>query len=79
MRAPQDRDDRRRVTARLERIANGCTAWESPVFPDLVSDIEKGESRPLVEGVYPLDRIADPQRAFQDKRHIGKIVLIPST
>jgi len=26
---------------------------------------------------YPLDRIAEAQRAFQGKRHIGKIVLIP--
>lgn len=57
----------------------GCTAWDAPVFPDLVSYIEKGEIRPLVAGVYPLDRIADAQRAFQDKRHIGKIVLIPPT
>ncbi|MEW9805012.1 alcohol dehydrogenase family protein [Mesorhizobium sp. ZMM04-5] len=55
----------------------GCTAWDAPVFPDLISYIEKGEFRPLVAAVYPLDRIADAQRAFQEKRHIGKIVLIP--
>jgi NADPH:quinone reductase-like Zn-dependent oxidoreductase len=55
----------------------GCTAWDAPVFPALVSCIEKGEIRPLLAATYPLDRIAEAQRAFQDKRHIGKIVLIP--
>lgn len=55
----------------------GCTAWDAPVFPDLVSYIENGEIRPLLAATYPLDRIADAQRAFQEKHHIGKIVLIP--
>ncbi len=55
----------------------GCTAWDAPVFPDLVSYIEKGEIRPLLAGTYPLERIAEAQIAFQEKRHIGKIVLIP--
>jgi NADPH:quinone reductase-like Zn-dependent oxidoreductase len=55
----------------------GCTAWDAPVFPALVSYIEKGEIQPLLAATYPLDRIAEAQRAFQDKRHIGKIVLVP--
>lgn len=32
----------------------GCTAWDEPVFPDLVSYIERNEIRPLVAKVYPL-------------------------
>jgi NADPH:quinone reductase-like Zn-dependent oxidoreductase len=55
----------------------GCTAWDAPVFPNLLSYIAAGEIRPLVAAIYPLDRIAEAQRAFQEKRHIGKIVLIP--
>jgi NADPH:quinone reductase-like Zn-dependent oxidoreductase len=55
----------------------GCTAWDAPVFPDLVSYIKKGEIRPLLAGTYPLERIAEAQAAFQEKRHIGKIALIP--
>lgn len=55
----------------------GCTAWDEPVFPNLVSYIEKGEIRPLLAATYPLDQIAVAQKAFQEKRHIGKIVLIP--
>ena len=57
----------------------GCTAWDAPVFPDLVSYIEKDEIRPLLAATYALDRIAEAQRAFQEKHHIGKIVLIPPT
>jgi NADPH:quinone reductase-like Zn-dependent oxidoreductase len=56
----------------------GCTAWDAPVFPALVSYIEKGEIHPLLAATYPLERIAEAQRVFQEKRHIGKIVLIPS-
>lgn len=55
----------------------GCTAWDAAVFPDLVGYIERGEIRPLLAATYPLARIAEAQAAFQEKRHIGKIALIP--
>lgn len=55
----------------------GCTAWDEPVFPDLVGYIERGEIRPLVAATFPLERIADAQREFLEKRHVGKFVLIP--
>ncbi len=57
----------------------GCTAWDAPVFPNLIAYIERGEIRPLLERTYPLDHIASAQRDFLKKRHIGKIVLIPPT
>lgn len=57
----------------------GCTAWDEPVFPSLISYIEGGEIRPLLAAVYPLERIAEAQRAFMEKEHIGKIVLIPQS
>jgi NADPH:quinone reductase-like Zn-dependent oxidoreductase len=56
----------------------GCTAWDEPVFPNLVGYIERGEIRPLVAATFPLERIADAQRAFLEKRHVGKIVLLPA-
>lgn len=56
----------------------GCTAWDEPVFPNLVSYIERSEIRPLVAACYPLERIAEAQAAFQSKQHLGKIVLIPA-
>jgi NADPH:quinone reductase-like Zn-dependent oxidoreductase len=55
----------------------GCTAWDEPVFPNLVSYIEKGEIRPLLAKTFPLERIVDAQRAFTEKKHVGKFVLIP--
>jgi NADPH:quinone reductase-like Zn-dependent oxidoreductase len=55
----------------------GCTAWDEPVFANVIRYIEAGEIRPLLAGTYPLDRIAEAQRDFSEKRHIGKLVLIP--
>jgi NADPH:quinone reductase-like Zn-dependent oxidoreductase len=55
----------------------GCTAWDVPVFQNLISYIERGEIAPLLAGVFPLAKIADAQRAFMRKRHVGNYVLIP--
>jgi NADPH:quinone reductase-like Zn-dependent oxidoreductase len=55
----------------------GCTAWDEPVFPNLISHIEKGEIRPLVAKTYPLEQIAEAQHEFTKKKHVGKLVLIP--
>ena len=55
----------------------GCTAWDQPVFPNLVSYIENGEIRPLLAKTFPLDRIVEAQRLFTEKKHVGKFVLIP--
>jgi NADPH:quinone reductase-like Zn-dependent oxidoreductase len=55
----------------------GCTAWDEPVFPNLISYIERSEIRPLVAKVLPLERIADAQREFLEKRHVGNLVLSP--
>ena len=55
----------------------GCTAWDEPVFPNLISYIERGELKPLVAKIFPLEKIVDAQREFLEKRHVGKFVLIP--
>ena len=55
----------------------GCTAWDEPVFPLLIGYIERGEIRPLVAQTFALSQIADAQRAFLEKRHVGNIVLVP--
>jgi NADPH:quinone reductase-like Zn-dependent oxidoreductase len=55
----------------------GCTAWDEPVFPNLISYIEKGEIRPLLAKSFPLEQIAEAQREFTKKNHVGKFVLIP--
>ncbi|NBC23474.1 MAG: zinc-binding dehydrogenase, partial [Gammaproteobacteria bacterium] len=55
----------------------GCTAWDEPVFPNLIGYIERDAVRPVVAATYPLARIADAQRDFLAKRHTGKLVLLP--
>lgn len=55
----------------------GCTAWDEPVFANLISYIERGEIRPLVAQVFPLEQIADAQREFMKKTHFGNFVLVP--
>ena len=56
----------------------GCTAWDEPVFPNLISHVEKGEIRPLLASTHLLERVAEAQQEFLAKRHVGKIVLVPS-
>ena len=55
----------------------GCTAWDAPVFAQLVRTIERNAIRPLVAGVFALQNIAQAQRAFLDKAHVGNLVLVP--
>ena len=55
----------------------GCTSWDEPVFPNLVSYIERNEIIPLVARTYPLEDIALAQREFLAKTHVGNFVLIP--
>jgi NADPH:quinone reductase-like Zn-dependent oxidoreductase len=55
----------------------GCTAWDEPVFPNLVTYVERGEIQPLLAKEFPLFEIADAQREFLEKRHVGNLVLIP--
>lgn len=55
----------------------GSTAWDKPVFPNLISYIEQRAIRPLVAATWPLEQIAQAQDAFQTKAHTGKIVLLP--
>lgn len=56
----------------------GCTAWDAPIFANLVSYIEKSEIRPLVAKVFPLEKIAQAQQEFMEKTHFGNFVLVPS-
>jgi NADPH:quinone reductase-like Zn-dependent oxidoreductase len=55
----------------------GITAWDQPVFPNLISYIERHEIKPLVARTYPLAQIAEAQREFLEKKHLGKFVLVP--
>lgn len=55
----------------------GTTAWDETVFPDIVRYIEQGEIEPLLAKTFPLASIAEAQKEFLEKKHVGKFVLIP--
>ncbi len=57
----------------------GCTAWDEPVFPSVLSAIEHGEIHPVLARTFPLEEIVAAQEEFLRKRHVGKIVLLPPT
>ena len=54
----------------------GTTAWDEPVFPNLIRYIEAGEIRPLLAATWPLGEIAAAQEAFAKKDFVGDFVLI---
>ena len=53
----------------------GCTVLEPEVFGNLVHLIEQDKIKPLVARTFPLEEIHQAQEIFQEKAHIGKIVL----
>lgn len=55
----------------------GCTFQDDEVFENLIGYIERNEVRPVVSNTYPLADIARAQQDFLDKKHTGKLVLIP--
>jgi len=56
----------------------GCTIPQPGIFGNLVRYIESGEIQPVVARTYELRAIAEAQRDFLAKRHLGKLVLIPA-
>jgi NADPH:quinone reductase-like Zn-dependent oxidoreductase len=53
----------------------GCTVLAPDVFANLVSLIEQEKISPVVAQSFRLDDIAKAQAVFQEKRHVGKVVL----
>lgn len=51
----------------------GTTFQPDNVLSDVIGYIERGEIRPVIAEVFPLRRLADAQRAFLEKGHVGKI------
>jgi len=53
----------------------GCTFQDDEVFQNLVSYIERGEIRPHIGNIYPLQDIVKAQQDFLSKSISGKLVL----
>jgi NADPH:quinone reductase-like Zn-dependent oxidoreductase len=43
----------------------------------LAAALEAGELEPVVAESFPFDRAGDAHRFLQDRRNIGKVVLVP--
>ncbi|MFJ2982736.1 MULTISPECIES: alcohol dehydrogenase family protein [unclassified Pseudomonas] len=55
----------------------GGTFQDDLIFDNVIKYIEEGKIRPVVSKVYPLREIAEAQDDFVQKRHTGKLVLVP--
>jgi NADPH:quinone reductase-like Zn-dependent oxidoreductase len=55
----------------------GCTWQGKAVFENLIQYIEANQLKPVVARSYPLDQIVNAQQDFIDKKHTGKLVLVP--
>lgn len=53
----------------------GCTVLDEDVFKDLVKRIEAEEIAPLVANTFPLSAVAEAQKQFELKQHVGKLVI----
>ncbi|MFP4637619.1 MAG: hypothetical protein ACLFM6_04175 [Spirochaetaceae bacterium] len=63
------------INTRVGRYS--CTAWDEPVFANLIGYRERHEIKPQLARSYPLSRIAEAQRDFLTKERVGKFVLVP--
>jgi NADPH:quinone reductase-like Zn-dependent oxidoreductase len=55
----------------------GCTAWDEPIFPNVIGYIERGEIKPLLAKSFALKDIVQAQQEFMAKQHVGNFVLVP--
>lgn len=55
----------------------GSTVTALNVFSNLIRYVERGEIRPILAKTYPLSEIRQAQADFLEKKHIGKLVVIP--
>jgi NADPH:quinone reductase-like Zn-dependent oxidoreductase len=56
---------------------HGSSQGTRGAFRRLVRYIEEGKLRPILAGTYKLSNFHTAQRAFMDKRFVGKLVVVP--
>jgi NADPH:quinone reductase-like Zn-dependent oxidoreductase len=47
------------------------------VTEPLLAGLEKGDLKPIVAEAFPFDRAADAHRFIEERRNVGKVVLVP--
>lgn len=55
----------------------GSDGWSREDLTDLVEQVRTGRLAPVIHRVYPLSRVRDAIAELEDRRTIGKVVVIP--
>lgn len=55
----------------------GSDGWSRDDLLELVSQVETGRLAPVIYGVYPLSRVRDAIADVEERRAIGKVVVVP--
>ena len=55
----------------------GITCPTTETFTRLVALVNENRLKPVLEQVYPLERLADAQAAMVKRQHVGKFVIAP--
>ena len=53
----------------------GCTVLDEEVFGNLIKRIEADEIKPIVANTFALSQVAEAQKQFELKKHVGKLVI----
>ncbi|MFP3462760.1 alcohol dehydrogenase family protein [Arthrobacter globiformis] len=56
----------------------GITCPTAKTFERVVALIEAGELKPTLDGIFPLERLADAQAELVKRQHFGKLVIDPN-
>jgi alcohol dehydrogenase len=55
----------------------GSDGWSREDLTELARQVRTGQLTPVIHGVYPLSRIREAVAELEDRRAIGKVVVVP--
>lgn len=55
----------------------GATMGTQRDFERVIGHVASGRLKPLLAATYGLDRLVEAQKAFKERRHFGKLVIVP--
>jgi alcohol dehydrogenase len=55
----------------------GSDGWSRGDLTELVRQVSSGELAPVIHGIFPLSRVHDAVAELEDRRAVGKIVVVP--
>jgi NADPH:quinone reductase-like Zn-dependent oxidoreductase len=55
----------------------GSTMGPASAFPEIFDKVASGAYRPVVDRVMPLAQVAEAHELLEDRRILGKLVLVP--